>query len=110
MREQVGQFGVRRLLGEFQQGFASWTSETLRIGKVFVHDPVKYVEQFRFRIHSARPAKSSPRPTAILLTAESHDSLIDVDENLCIPEWSLEHSMQRSMPSETPSGFAAIYR
>jgi len=83
VREQVGQFGVRRLLGESQEDFASWTSEALRIGKVFVHDPVKCVEQFRFRIHSARPAKSSPRPTAILLTAESHDSLIDVDENLC---------------------------
>ena len=74
VREQVGEFGVRRLLGEFQQDFASWTGDALRIGKVFVHDPVKCVEQFFFRIHSARPGRTwSPSPTAILPTAEFHD-------------------------------------
>src|SRR5271166_4658878 len=55
VREQVSELSVRRLLGEFQQDFSSRTSDALRIGKVFVHDPVKCVEQFFFRIHCAHP-------------------------------------------------------
>jgi hypothetical protein len=46
VREQVGELSVRRLSREFQQDFASWTGDALRIRKVFVHDPVKRVEQF----------------------------------------------------------------
>jgi hypothetical protein len=39
-----------------------------------VHDLVKCVEQFFFRIHSARPGRSwSPSPSATLPRAESHD-------------------------------------
>ena len=56
VREQVGELSVRRLLGEFQQDFSSRTGCALRIGKVFVHDPVKCVEQFFPRIHSSRPS------------------------------------------------------
>jgi hypothetical protein len=55
VREQVSELSVRRLLGEFQQDFSSRASDALRIGKVFVHDPVKCVEQFFFRIHCAHP-------------------------------------------------------
>jgi hypothetical protein len=58
MREQVGELSVRGVLGEFQQDFAPWTGDALRIGKVFMHDPVKCVEQFFFRIHSARPDRT----------------------------------------------------
>jgi hypothetical protein len=54
--EQVGELNVRGLSDEFQQDFAPWTSEALRVGKVFMHDPVKYVEQFFFRIHSVCPS------------------------------------------------------
>jgi hypothetical protein len=74
VREQVGELSVRSLLREFQQDFASWTGDALRIRTVFVHDPVKCVEQFLFRIHSAGPGRSwSPSPSAMLPTAESHD-------------------------------------
>ncbi len=51
----MGELSVRGLLGEFQQDFAPRTRDSLRIGKVFVYDPVKCVEQFFFRIHSVRP-------------------------------------------------------
>jgi len=54
--EQVGELSVRGLLREFQQDFAAWTVDALRIGKVFMHYPVKCVKQFFFRIHSARPS------------------------------------------------------
>ena len=74
VREQGGELSVRRLLREFQQDFASWTGDALRIRKVFVHDPVKCVEQFFFRIHSARPGRSwNPSPSDMLPRAESHD-------------------------------------
>ena len=56
VREQMSELSaVRRLLGEFQQDFSSRTGDALRIGKVFVQDPTKCVEQFFFRIHCARP-------------------------------------------------------
>jgi hypothetical protein len=73
VREQVGELSVRRLLGEFQQNFSSRAVDALRIGKVFVHDPVKCVEQFFFRIHSNCHVAHSRIPR----------SMIDVDENLC---------------------------
>jgi len=54
--EQGGELSVRGLLREFQQDIAPWTGDALRIGKVFMHYPVKCVKQFFFRIHSARPS------------------------------------------------------
>ena len=54
--EQGGELSVRGRLREFQQDIAPWTGDTLRIGKVFMHYPVKCVKQFFFRIHSARPS------------------------------------------------------
>ena len=53
--EQGGELSVRGLLREFQQDLAPWTIDVLRIGEVFMHDPVKRVEQLFFRIHSACP-------------------------------------------------------
>ena len=54
--KQGGELSVRGPLREFQQDIAPWTVDALRIGKVLVHYPVKCVEQFFFRIHSARPS------------------------------------------------------
>jgi len=54
--EQGGELSVRGPLREFQQDIAPWTGDALRIGKVFMHYPVKCVKQFFFRIHSARPS------------------------------------------------------
>src|SRR5580698_9239148 len=46
VRKQVSELSaVRRLLNEFPQDFSSWTVDALRIGKVFVQDSVKCVEQ-----------------------------------------------------------------
>ncbi len=42
----VDELSVRGLLGEFQQDFAPWTGDALRIGKVFMHDPRKRTDQF----------------------------------------------------------------
>lgn len=42
----VDELSVRGLLGEFQQDFAPWTGDALRIGKVFMHDPLKRTDQF----------------------------------------------------------------
>ena len=53
--EQVGELSVRGLLREFQQDFAPWTIDALRIGKVFMHDPVKRVEQLFLEVHAACP-------------------------------------------------------
>jgi hypothetical protein len=55
--EQVGELSVRGPLRKFQQHFAPRTADALRIGKVFRHDPVKCVEQFLCRIHSACPGR-----------------------------------------------------
>ena len=72
--EQVRELTVRGLLREFQQDLAPWTSDVLRIGKVFMDDPVKRVEQFFFEVHSARRFCTwSPIWTAMLPPAESHD-------------------------------------
>jgi hypothetical protein len=54
--EQGGELSVRGLLREFKQDLAPWTGDALRVGKVLVHCPVKCVNQFFFRIHSARPS------------------------------------------------------
>ena len=54
--EQGGDLSVRGPLREFQQDIAPWAGDALRIGKVFMHHPVKCVKQFFFRIHSARPS------------------------------------------------------
>ena len=54
--KQGGELSVRGLLREFQQDLAPWTGDALRVGKVFMHHPVKCVKQFFFRIHSARPS------------------------------------------------------
>ena len=56
MGEQVRELPVRGLLREFQQDLAPGTSIVLRIGKVFMDDPIKRVEQFFFEVHSARPS------------------------------------------------------
>ena len=62
VREQLSELSVRRLADESQQDFSSRTGDALRIGEVFVHDPVQRVEQFFFQIHSARPGRTcSPR-------------------------------------------------
>ena len=67
VREQVGELSVRGPLRKFQQHFAPRTADALRIGKVFMLDPVKFVEQFLFRIHSACPGRTwSPSLTATL--------------------------------------------
>jgi len=104
VREQVSELSaVRTLLGEFQQDFASRTGDPLRIGEVFVQDPVKCVEQFFFRIHCARPVNGHVLPSRI------PRSMIGVDENLQLVapgEWRYKSSMQ----SETHSCFEAIYR
>ncbi len=72
--EQERELSVRGPLREFQQDIGPWTGDALRIGKVFMHYPVKCVKQFFFRIHSARPSRArSPSPTAMLPSAESHD-------------------------------------
>jgi hypothetical protein len=39
-----GRVDCPQAVGEFQQDFSSRTGDALRIGKVFVHDPVKCVE------------------------------------------------------------------
>jgi hypothetical protein len=54
--EQLGELSVRGLWREFQEFLAPWTADVLRIGKVFMHDPVKRVEQLFFEVHSARPS------------------------------------------------------
>ena len=60
--EDMGELNIRRPLGEFHQDCAPGTVDALRIRKVFVHYPVKRVEQFFFQIHSARPGRTwSPR-------------------------------------------------
>ena len=56
MIEQVGELSVRGLLREFQEDLAFWTCDVLRIGKVFMHDRVKRIEQFFFEVHAARPS------------------------------------------------------
>ncbi|MGB8065492.1 MAG: hypothetical protein WCF26_26650 [Candidatus Sulfotelmatobacter sp.] len=53
--EQVRELTVRGPLREFQQDFAPGTGDALRIGKVFMHDPVKRVEQLFFEVHAACP-------------------------------------------------------
>ena len=53
--EQVRELTVRGLLREFQQDFAPGTVDALRIGKVFMHHPVKCVKQFFFEVHAACP-------------------------------------------------------
>ena len=53
--EQVRELTVRGPLREFQQDFAPGTRDALRIGKVFMHDPVKRVEQLFFEVHAACP-------------------------------------------------------
>src|SRR5580704_6576249 len=78
VREQVSELSaVRRMLGEFQQDFSSRTGDVLRIGKVFVQDPVKCVEQFFFRIHWAGPGLNGH-----VLPSRIPRSMIGVDENL----------------------------
>lgn len=52
--EQVRELTVRGLLREFQQDFAPWTVDALRIWKVFMHHSVKCIKQFFFGVHSAR--------------------------------------------------------
>jgi hypothetical protein len=54
--KQGDELSVRGPLREFPQDIAAWTGDALRIGKVFMHYPVKCVKQFFFRIHSARPS------------------------------------------------------
>jgi hypothetical protein len=54
--EQVGELSVRGLLREFQQDFAPWTVDALRIGKVFMHHSVKCIKQFSFGVHSTCPS------------------------------------------------------
>jgi hypothetical protein len=55
--EQMGKLIVRGLLRELEEDLTPWTIDALRIGKVFMHSPVKRVEQFFFQIHSARPGR-----------------------------------------------------
>jgi hypothetical protein len=105
VREQVSELSaVRRLLDELQQDFSFRTGDELRIGKVFVQDPVKCVEQFFFRIHCATPGSNGH-----VLPSRIPRSMIGVDENLRLVapgEWRYKSSMQ----SETHSCFDAIYR
>lgn len=54
--EQMRELTVRGPLREFQQDFAPWTPDALRIGKVFMHDRVKRVEQIFFEVHAACPS------------------------------------------------------
>jgi hypothetical protein len=54
--EQMPELTVRGLLRKFQQDFAPGTRDPLRIGKVFMHDPVKRVEQLFLEVHTACPS------------------------------------------------------
>jgi len=54
--KQRGELSIRGPLREFQQDIAPWTVDALRIGKVFMHDSVKRVEQFFFEGHAACPS------------------------------------------------------
>jgi hypothetical protein len=58
MGKHVGELNMCGRLREFPQDILPGTADALRIGKVFVDDPFKRVEQFLFRIHSARPART----------------------------------------------------
>jgi len=51
--EQVRELTGRGLLREFQQDFAPGTRDALRIGKVFMHNPVKRADQLFFEVHAA---------------------------------------------------------
>ncbi len=55
MSKYRGKLSIRGWLREFLQDFFSRTIDALRIGKLFVHDPVECVDQLFFRVHSARP-------------------------------------------------------
>jgi hypothetical protein len=54
--EQVRELAVRGLLRELQQDFTPGTCDALRIGKVFMHDPIKRVEQLFVEVHAACPS------------------------------------------------------
>ena len=57
---------------KFQQGLICWTADSLRIGEVLVNDPFKCVEQFLFRIHSARPGCNwTPTSNPLLVLAKN---------------------------------------
>jgi hypothetical protein len=56
--EQVGELSVRGLSHEFQQNFTPRTGDAPRVGKVFMHDPVKCVAQFFFGFHDACPEQN----------------------------------------------------
>ena len=46
---------IRGVLGKFPQGFAPWTVNALGIGKVFMHDTFKCVEELFFNVRPALP-------------------------------------------------------
>jgi hypothetical protein len=51
VKQQLGKFRVRDVLREFEQGFASWAADTLRIGKVLMDDSIECVDQLFFVVH-----------------------------------------------------------
>ena len=83
--EQGGELSVRGRLREFQQDIAPWTGDALRIGKVFMHDPVKRVEQLFFEVHAAMPQLNmESKPDCHVAVSRIPRSMIGVDENLCV--------------------------
>lgn len=106
--EQVGELSVRGLLREPEQDLAPWTVDVLRIGKVFMHYPVKRAEQFFFQIHSARPGRTGV-PDCHVATSRIPRSMIGVDENL-VRIHDRRIPLKISAQGETHSCFAAMYR
>ncbi len=83
--EQERELSVRGPLREFQQDIGPWTGDALRIGKVFMHYPVKRVEQLFFEVHAAMPQLNmESKPDCHVAVSRIPRSMIGVDENLCV--------------------------
>ena len=57
MSEELDELSVAGLQGEFPKDLAPWAVDTLRIGKVFMHNPVKCRKQLFFDVHPERPVE-----------------------------------------------------
>ena len=73
---------VHGLLREFQEDLAPWAADVLRIGKVFMHDPVKRVEQLFFEVHSVPHLNMESELDCRIAPSRIPRSMIGVDENL----------------------------
>ena len=66
--EQVGDLIVRGLSHEFQQDFTPWTGYAPRVGKVFMHDPVKNASRSSFSDSMMHALSRIPRSVIIAVT------------------------------------------